>query len=184
MKSPIDPKSTLERREIHPGLEGFICPSSGGCWIDGETYWNWLRAQPGFPKPTQSTEGPSVELATDTERAVLSPRTGRLMRRFRVGSGLDFHIDYDAAAPGFWFDAGEFGMLVERSLHDEIHLICTERYQRKLRELGKSEGLRARRIALLGEEVIDRLESTARWLRTLEHPEVADAVLRDLLDTD
>jgi hypothetical protein len=169
MRSPVDPKATL-------------CPSSSGCWIEGETYWNWLRAQPEFPALSASSDGPSAELETDTDRALLSPRSGRLMRRFRVGSGLGFHVEYDSLTPGFWLDAGEYHALEQRSLHDELHLICTAQYQKTLREAEREGRLRDRQRDRFGDADWARLQETAAWLRGLDEPRVALAILAELTD--
>jgi Zn-finger nucleic acid-binding protein len=182
MRSPVDPKATLQRTEIRPGLTAFVCPSSSGCWIEGETYWNWLRAQPEFPALSASSDGPSAELETDTDRALLSPRSGRLMRRFRVGSGLGFHVEYDSLTPGFWLDAGEYHALEQRSLHDELHLICTAQYQKTLREAEREGRLRDRQRDRFGDADWARLQETAAWLRGLDEPRVALAILAELTD--
>ncbi|PHQ78862.1 MAG: hypothetical protein COB69_09120 [Phycisphaera sp.] len=181
MQSPLDKRATLVRYEISPGLPAWKCPTSGGLWINGKEYWNWLRNQPNFPNVRQSIEGCDVQVE-DTDRVLISPTSGRLMTKFRVGKGLGFRVDYDSATGGFWLDKDEYDALVERDLHDELHLICDGDYQKKLRAHDRAESRRERLAHALGNEGKGRVESLAAWVA--EHPdtELIRAYFLELLD--
>lgn len=178
MHSPRDRKATLELKELEPGLECHVCPSTGGHWIDGNTYWAWLRAQP-TRLPEKPAEGAEVRAVDDTEDALISPRSGRLMRKFEVGRGLRFRIDFDAASGGFWLDSGEYEALKARNLHDELNLIASDEWQRALRAERSREAARARLRDLLGEAGFERLEGTIAWIDSHPH---GDLLLAELLE--
>jgi Zn-finger nucleic acid-binding protein len=182
MKSPRDPKATLIQSEIHPGLVAYLCPSTGGYWIDGKHYWEWLLKQPGFPKPLPETQGDPVTVEDDSDRPLISPESGHLMRKCRVGSGLDFRIDFDAISRGFWLDHGEYQILESRNLHDELHLICSPEYQVKLIKLQSEKAQSERFDQLLGHEACLKIESFATWLSTYEDQSIPLAYLKKLLD--
>lgn len=178
MHSPRDRKATLERIELEPGLAGYVCPTTGGHWIDGDAYWAWLRAQPSrLPeKPAESAE---VRAVDDADDALISPRSGRVMRKFEVGRGLRFRIDFDAASGGFWLDGGEYEALRARNMHDELNLIASDEWQRKLRVERSREVARARLRDVLGAADFERLEATIAWIDC--HPHV-DLLLAELLE--
>jgi len=159
MRSPRNAHAVLVAREIAKGLTAHICPDSGGCWIDGKAYWDWWQQQPEFPRPAPATDGPPVAVETDTGSALISPRSGRLMRKYRVGRGLDFHIDFDASTGGFWLDRGEYEALRARGMHDELHLICSSEYQSQLRAMETAHAREAIARRTLGDELYVELHS-------------------------
>lgn len=182
MKSPRDPCATLVQTEIHPGLIAHICPSSGGCWIDGKHYWQWLLKQPGFPKPIPETTGEPSSVQDDTDRPLISPESGHLMRKCRVGSGLDFRIDFDATSRGFWLDKDEYQILESRNLHDELHLICSPEYQMKLVELDSDKAQSDRFERLLGRDACQRIQAFADLLSTSDDQSISMAYLHKCLE--
>lgn len=167
MQSPVDSRATLTRFDLLPSLEAWRCPSSNGIWIDGEAYWKWLLKQSNFPNVSHSVPSEPIRV-DDTDRVLISPRSGRIMSKFRVGSDLGFQIDFDRATGGFWLDKDEYQALRAREMHDELHLICDEDYQKKLRQLERTEAKLSRIAALVGNEEKDRLETFAQWVST--HP--------------
>ena len=179
MQSPRDRKATLEAKQLEPGLGGFVCPTSGGCWIDGEAYWAWLRSQPGRLPEKQAPAGSEVRAVDDADEALISPRSGRLLRKFEVGRGLRFRIDFDAASGGFWLDAGEYEALRERNLHDELNLIASDEWQRTLRAERSREAALTRLRTQLGQADYDRFVETADWLA--QHPK-RDLIMAGLLE--
>ena len=177
MQSPRDRSTTLVRTELLPGLIAHECPTSGGVWIDVVLYWDWFREQEGFPKPSASFESPQpVAIDDDNDKPMVSPRTGRLMRKCRVGSGLGFRVDFDPSS-GFWLDRGEYDSLREHNLHDELHLICSPEYQLALVRMQTSNAEQQRFERALGEESCQRIRSFASWYTGLRDQSVAMSYL-------
>jgi Zn-finger nucleic acid-binding protein len=182
MHSPRDRKATLELGELEPGLPCYVCPTTGGHWIDGDAYWAWLRAQPSrLPeKPADGAEVRAVdENDDDADAALVSPRSGRLMRKFEVGRGLRFRIDFDATSGGFWLDGGEYQALRARNLHDELNLIASDEWQRALRAQRSREAARARLESTVGPADRRRLDEAIDWLAGHAH---RDLLLAELLE--
>lgn len=176
MKSPIPPHARLVHVPTDCGLVVLSDPETGGCWIDAGRYWEWVRRQPGFPRALPEGGGEPREVS-DSDVPLLSPKSGRLMRKFEVGFGQGFRIDFDASSGGFWLDAGEWEALRASGLHDALHLICSEDYQKKLRTQERSASRDRRAAGLLGAEQKARLDEVAAWLGGLEHPGFAMAYL-------
>lgn len=182
MQSPRDPSVTLVRTELLEGLLAHRCPATGGVWIDTVAYWDWFRAQPDFPAPSASFESPApAPIEDDSDRPLISPRSGRLMRKCRVGSGLGFRIDFDTSS-GFWLDKGEYDALVAHNLHDEMHLICSPQYQLRLIRMRATESERRRFERALGVDACDRIAAFSAWMAKLRDQPAASAYLSVCLD--
>ncbi|MFK7882580.1 MAG: hypothetical protein AB8F26_00160 [Phycisphaerales bacterium] len=128
MKSPIPPHARLVPKQLEDGLVVKMDPDSGGCWIDAGTYWEWVRRQPEFPGTLPDFSTVPLEAVNDSQCPLISPKSGRLMRKFDVGFGQSFRIDFDAASGAFWLDPGELEALRACGLHDALHLICSTSY--------------------------------------------------------
>lgn len=180
MQSPVAPKATLTPTELEPGLKGWVCPETGGVWIDGESYRAWI-ARPDAGDPSE----PAVEpIAEDTERVLISPRTGRIMVKCLVDLGVPFRIDSDTHSGGFWLDRGELERLKAAGLHRRLHHVVSEAWQRKLRELETDQRRLERLAEMLGPEDLDRVRGVADWVRDHPHRDVVLAWILGTLDAD
>ena len=56
-----------------------------------------------------------------------------MLIRYKVGHGLNFHIDLSPVTGGVWLDAGEWEALKSKGLHSQLNLIFTASYQRQIR---------------------------------------------------
>ena len=122
MRSPIHPDTTLELKEIVPGLSAYACPKSRGVWIPLQSYLAWQALH----KPDDRQPPPSyapVPVDDSKRRALICPESGRLLIRYRVGHGLNFHIDLSPVTGGVWLDQGEWEALKSKGLHAELNLI-------------------------------------------------------------
>ena len=132
MHSPVYPETTMQLRELEPGLEVYECPRSGGLWIPLQSYLTWKERQ------ARGTTAPATDLAPTLQddsarQALICPESGRLLLRYRVGHGLQFHLDRSPVTGGVWLDKGEWEALKSRGLHVTLHLIFTAAYQRQIR---------------------------------------------------
>ncbi len=184
MRSPVDPTSRMIQSEIEPGLVAYTCPKSGGVWIDHKHYWDWLLKQPGFPKPTPAISDMPVPDNDPHNRPLISPDSGRLMIKYRVGHALNFRIDHDSISGGFWLDKGEYDLLRQRNLHDELHLICSPEYQQHLAKLDAQAVFDQRIIDILGQKRCALIQDLASTIKDPEMGSVAIAYLNQCLDSE
>ena len=110
MHSPVNPDITLQPREIEPGLSVYACPKSGGLWIPLQSYLAWKERQPQEVAAPAASATPVVP-DDSRQRALVCPESGRLLLRYRVGHGLQFHIDRSPTTGGVWLDKGEWEAL-------------------------------------------------------------------------
>jgi Zn-finger nucleic acid-binding protein len=163
MHSPIDSHITLEAREIEPGLAGYECPKSGGVWLPLQSYLKWKEsnaaAAAGLP------EGYVPEIADDSKQpAHLSPESGRVLVRYRVGHGLPFHVDRCPETGGIWLDRGEWEALKSKGLHTELNLIFTSSYQRHLRAAEFEERLERAFRDRIGDKAFQKVVEIKQWI--------------------
>jgi len=160
MKSPVADHLPMQREELEPGLVVHRCTQTGGVWVAADTYWKWLRKNPGRLPHLPASELCETELLgaeADTDaQAKLCPVSGTLMMRYRVGHGFKFHVERSANG-GIWLDGGEWEQLRARNFHDELHLMFAAPWQREIREQAQSEGAEKRLRENVGDELYERL---------------------------
>ncbi len=132
MHSPIQPDVSMELQEIEPGLSVYECPASGGLWIPHQSYLTWKARH---PQAAATPVGDAIPAVPDDskQRALICPESGRVLLRYRVGHGLNFHVDRSPATGGVWLDKGEWESLKSKGLHVSLHLIFTAAYQQQIR---------------------------------------------------
>lgn len=171
MRSPLHPDSALVPVELEPKLSAFQCPVSNGYWIPLQSYMRWFKHQ--GHQVTPLPEGYKPHCDDDSGRPVLfCPESGSLLQRFRVGHGLSFRIDRSAITGGVWLDAGEWEALKSRNLHEELHLIFTSPYQKKLRSEELEQTVQETFEAKLGEADFQKVVQFKEWMRG--HPRAGE----------
>ncbi len=161
----------MQAREIEPGLEVYECPKSGGLWIPLQSYLAWKDRHPqGLAAPA---DGCAPVLQDDSrQRALICPESGRLLLRYRVGQGLQFHLDRSPATGGVWLDKGEWEALKSRGLHVALHLIFTAAYQRQIRSSEYVQRLTGTFRDRIGAVDFSRVAEFGAWLA--RHPKRRD----------
>jgi len=167
MKSPIHPATNLQPTEIEPGLSAYECPKSGGTWIPLQSYLTW-KDQHGH-RTSPLPEGYAPIPADDSKRPVLiCPESGRLLNRYRVGQGFQFHIDQSPVTGGVWLDKGEWEALKSRGLHTQLNLIFTASYQRQIRSAEYEKTLEDAFSQRIGNQDFKKVTEFKTWLAS--HP--------------
>lgn len=165
MQSPVNPGVTLQEGEIEPGLNAYICPESGGIWIPLQSYVNWREQHrdEAAPAPQQYTP---VTIDDSKRRAYICPESGRVLLRYKVGHGLNFHIDRSPVSGGVWLDKGEWEALKSKGLHTQMHLIFTASYQRQVRTAEYDQTIEENFKLRVGAEASEKVIQFVEWLAT------------------
>jgi Zn-finger nucleic acid-binding protein len=163
MLSPAESNVTMELKEIEPGLSAFACPKSGGNWIPLQNYLDWKQKQPEVPVAPVANYVST--LGDDSKRrAFVCPESGRLMIRYKVGRGLNFHVDVSPVTGGIWLDRGEWEALKSQGLHIELNHIFTASYQREVRNAEYEEKLTQAFAERIGPEDFAKVDAFKTWL--------------------
>jgi len=181
MHSPVYSDTTLQLTEIEPGLSAYTCPKSGGVWIPLQSYLAWKERYKNEESPLPSGYVPV--LADDSKRrALICPESGRLLIRYRVGHGLNFHVDLSPVTGGIWLDKGEWEALKSKGIHVELNLIFTASYQRQIRTAEYEEALDEAFRHRIGEEDFRKVAALRSWLA--DHPKRRDICCYLLYNTE
>jgi Zn-finger nucleic acid-binding protein len=171
MNSPVHPEVTMRPKTIEPGLDVFECPKSGGLWIPLLSYLAWKEKQPD--KPAELPVGDTPVPQDDSKRrALICPESGRLLLRYGVGHGFQFHVEHSPATGGVWLDKGEWEALKSKGLHVGLHLIFTASYQRQIRSAEYNQTLNETFRDRIGAADFARVAEFGAWLAS--HPKRRD----------
>jgi Zn-finger nucleic acid-binding protein len=161
----------MQLREIEPGLSVYECPRSGGLWIPLQAYLTWKERQPqGAAAPAEGC--PPVPQEDSSRQALICPESGRLLLRYRVGHGLQFHLERSPATGGVWLDKGEWEALKSKGLHVALHLIFTSAYQRQIRSAEYVEKMTEAFRERIGAADYSKVAEFGAWLA--RHPKRRD----------
>lgn len=177
MNCPVCSESALKRESLEKDLMSHTCPSCGGLWIGSTDYADWLD-KAGERLPEKPFTDISIEVKDNTD-AKLCPGCGRIMVKYKVGHGLDFHLDRCGGCGGVWLDANEWSAMKARNLHDEIGSVFTAPWQAQIRE--EETALKLDRIYenRFGGEDYGKVKEFRKWLDS--HPQ-RQAILHFLND--
>ena len=171
MHSPVHSEVQLQLKEIEPGLSVYECPKSGGIWIPLDRYYAWKESHQNQQRPLPENYKPVI--ADDSkQRALLCPESGRLLIRYKVGHGLDFHINLSPVTGGVWLDRGEWDALKSKGLASQLHLIFTASYQRQVRNEEYQQALTREFEERIGAADFQKVAAFKSWLT--KHPKQRD----------
>ena len=163
MNSPAFPNISLQLKEIESGLSAYICPKSGGVWIPLQNYLAWQATHRIINSQTPDKYEP-LQVADSKQPTLLCPESGRLLIRYRVGHGLNFHIDHSPVTGGVWLDKGEWEALKSKGLHVELNLIFTASYQRAIRSAEYQQALEQSFRDRIGSADFQKVLEFKNWL--------------------
>lgn len=141
MKCPICHIDSLNEVNLSAGLLAHQCTSCFGHWISSERYWQWLdyreqeKAQrPNSRPPINLSSNISLLPVADNNTANFCADCARLMRKSRVGRGLNFYLDRCSHCHGVWLDQHEWENLEQMDLHHQIHYMFSSVWQFSVRQ--------------------------------------------------
>jgi Zn-finger nucleic acid-binding protein len=163
---PLVPTTTQGTLPMH------ACLSCHGQWMRNADYLGWMQFAGFTPGATVSPEQAVLErdaAVPDTEpRLRRCPDCSYVLARYVVGSGLAFFIDHCRHCAGTWFDAGEWDVLAERGLHDDLLHVFTDEWQRDVHDTRRRERLEGGFRSRMGDDDYARLLEMKAWIDT--HP--------------
>ncbi len=178
MNCPACKTSVLQLCPVDDRPDRLRCDRCNGEWIKGLNYWRWLHAHgQNLPERTPSAADPPV---ADSPQAKLCPGCGRLLRRGRVGHGVEFCIERCSACGGIWLDRNEWEVLAAHNLHDDLHFIFSAAWQQRVTHQEERLAHEKRVAALLGPAAFTRVSEFKHWAQTHCQRHVIMAYLADL----
>ena len=172
LKCPNCKTNSLGQTELLDNLVTHPCTSCQGKWIVKEDYWKWLE-----PRGTILIEVPPAANPLDlpveqTEKLKICPDCGRFMGKYKVGHGLHFVILCCGTCAGFWLDANSWENLESRHIHERLHFIVSDAWQKKSARLDREKGHEQIVLEKVGAEDLEKIRSIKVWIDS--HPRKAE----------
>ena len=119
----------------------FACHTCSNCGGDLILLGDFLRWQELNPKAELSVDAKVDVVAEDTSRAMLCPLSGTLMTKYRIAADTEHRLDLSPSINAVWLDKGEWDLLKEKGLANNLNEIFTSHWQRGIREAETAEML-------------------------------------------
>ncbi|MEO1349426.1 MAG: zf-TFIIB domain-containing protein [Cyanobacteria bacterium J06635_15] len=186
MHCPICATATLTRNRLEEFLSVRSCNSCSGHWISSYDYWHWLEwhtQKPECKAVSDSRPAPDLHIV-ENRRAVFCPDCGHIMRKAKVGRGLEFYLDRCSHCGGFWFDQNKWELLEYHDLHSVVHLIFSDAWQAQIRQKEFKEVLEQTYRTALGDEGYNQAMLVKQWLDNHPHKDYVLSMLNQEFLTD
>jgi Zn-finger nucleic acid-binding protein len=166
MECPVCHTASLTRTQLEPQLPAYSCAGCDGIWIGSTDYWAWLdhRRLAGEESAAAGTP-PS---ASDAAGAKRCPHCGYLLLGYRIRADIAFRLDQCGHCNSFWLDRNEWPALRALGLHDRLHKVAGEPWQRELRREEHQRAMQAIYAEKFGATDYAELRRVKAWLDT--HP--------------
>jgi Zn-finger nucleic acid-binding protein len=165
MNCPACPtRPPLKPQALESSLVARACPQCGGQWVRSADYWRW-RAGHGANLPERGPEETAPLPLNDRRGVKRCPDCGdRFLTTYRVGKRVPFTIDRCRNCEGIWLDRDEWAALRARNLHDDLHLVFTDDWQRDLRKEDRRFLTDTHFERMFGAEDFARIREVRAWL--------------------
>ena len=130
MKCTSCGKATLNYSYLEPQLPCFNCPECGGNFLMLSDFLRWKADN--HIETQASQNGMTVE-AQETTSAMICPKTGGLMTKYKISKDTEHRLDLSPTINAVWMDKGEWELLKESSLANNINSIFTDHWQEDIR---------------------------------------------------
>ena len=119
-------------------------------------------------------------LADDTEMALICPKTGSIMTKYRIATDSDHRLDFSPQINAVWMDAGEWELIKQKGLAGQLNIVFTDHWQRDLVSRESAEILRTMYQRKFGEHY----ETIKQFRQQLEDMPERHEVLAYLMADD
>lgn len=177
MNCPACKVSGMKIVELEENLSAKACKKCGGYWIPYSNYQKWLDRY-GDTLPEKSAADPDLPVE-DSQEAKLCPECGRILRKYKIGYDIKFHLEHCGNCHGIWFDKNEWEVLKSRNLHDQLHEFFTAAWQKKIRGEEFREKLEKIYSDKFGREDYEKIKDIKEWIDSHEQRSIILAFLSE-----
>lgn len=176
MNCPSCESKNFERVILEDDLVALNCQDCSGHWINSFQYWLW---QEKLPENLEEIAGSGELEAVDVIKTKKCPECGNLLQRYHVGHGTDFTIDRCEKCRGIWFDKNEWEILKDKNLHDDVHFIFSQHWQKAARDEKAEMNREAMLEKYIGIEGLGKLKEFKEWYKEQKEHSVIMAYLNN-----
>jgi len=131
---------TLTATHIEDLLYCHTCDNCSGNLI---MLSNFLRWQEQNEETPQNQDIQLEVIAQETTKAMVCPKTGGLMTKYKISSDTEHKLDLSPTINAVWLDKGEWELLKSKNLAHKLNNIFTDHWQHEIRNHKTSEILTA-----------------------------------------
>jgi len=129
-------------------LEGMIpchtCDNCGGNLLSLGDYLKWREQNENVEFVSDTTSEVIADSdADESTGALICPKTGRLMTKYRISKDTDHRLDLSPSINAVWMDRGEWELLKQNGLAGKVNNIFTDHWQREVHSDASAEVLAA-----------------------------------------
>ncbi len=155
MKCPKCNKMDLRATKLEDELVAANCQKCDGNLIPLFFYRDWAKNASVL---SSNIADISELAASDAKAAIICPKCGKLMTKYRIDSKSKNHIDICHECDEAWLDGGEWNLLKELNIHDSLTQISTESWQNQIHKQECADRRRTILIKTVGEELTDKVD--------------------------
>ena len=149
------------------------CTHCGGNLILLSDYLRWKANAP-------EQEQVAIEIDTsDTQRAMLCPKTGSLMLKYRISHKTERKLDLSPLINAIWLDKGEWELLKSEGLTLSLNAIFTEQWQKNIRAHKTKDTLSAHYQMVFGDDYATLAQFKLQLDKMKNKPEAIPYLLAD-----
>jgi len=167
MKCPKCKTPDLRATRIDMELPAAGCTTCHGALVSLLYYRDWAerhRNDPaGLPKEPAQVD------AHDTSTALLCPKCGRLMTKYKIAGCVSNRLDVCPGCDEAWLDGGEWELLKALELSHELPAVFTDRWQKNIRRQVAEDARRGLLRKTIGEPALKEVEEFKTWLDRNDH---------------
>lgn len=112
------------------------CSNCGGSLLVMTDYLRWQNENEAIDITVNPPVKPAAE---ETSKALMCPKTGAIMTKYRIGVDTDHRLDFSAAINAVWIDNGEWALLKANGLAGRLNRIFTDHWQKEIRAQESAE---------------------------------------------
>lgn len=181
-KCPVCKNVVLETSSLDNNLPVVTCSSCGGSWLRANEYALWLKSQkPGTFDELKTKEASKRFPIVEANKAATCPDCGHILRSYKIGAKINFHLDRCSHCNGVWLDKNEWESLKAADMHDEINQFFTKPWQQGIQDKETSDKFDTMYLERFGEADYQKIKDIREWLK--EHPH-RNNLIAFLLDKD
>lgn len=179
MQCPVCATKRLYSQNLEANLPVSACDTCAGVWIPHANYQVWRSTQVGDVPERQPKTALQVE---DIPKAKVCPQCGRLMLRYKVGHSTTVVADHCGACGGMWLDRGEWSVLKEHGLHDNLFQVLTAAWQGDIRKGAIKARMDKVYEERLGAETFARVKAFREWAETQSNKSLISSYIAEILE--
>ena len=138
MKCTACKSGTLIPAYLDSLLPCHTCDNCGGSLLRMVDYFRW-QEQGGFKDSSKEKLAELDIEAEETSKAILCPKTGGLMTKYRISKDTDHRLDFSAPLNAVWMDKGEWDLLKQNGLAGRLNNVFTSHWQQEIRSQESAE---------------------------------------------